>query len=244
MATPAPLLRPPIPGSGRPQATSKVPRLGLAIPPSPNQRPVNSSAAPPVTNDSGVMSGSSASTAVPSRPAPPKLSLATPMGTKHTPEETPHARRRGPPLTLQGVSANSSDDSAHSRANSFGASTNPAGSVSTHSEMSALNYPDIMGGRNDPASAAGSLYSSSSLHSGGEGMVQDGSSQGLEVDLEKLSLEKGRPLDVQDLDDMGWKAAKRDGRIVELGSLGEGAGGAVTRCQLKDGRTVFALKVR
>lgn len=58
-----------------------------------------------------------------------------------------------------------------------------------------------------------------------------------------LSLEKGRPLDVEDLDDAGWKAASKEGRIVELGSLGEGAGGAVTRCILKGGKTVFALKV-
>lgn len=67
--------------------------------------------------------------------------------------------------------------------------------------------------------------------------------QGMLPDLEKLSLEKGRPLDVEDLDDAGWKAAKKEGRIVELGSLGEGAGGAVTRCILKGGKTVFALKV-
>lgn len=67
--------------------------------------------------------------------------------------------------------------------------------------------------------------------------------QGGLPDLEKLSLEKGRPLDVEDLDDSGWKAAKKEGRIVELGSLGEGAGGAVTRCVLKGGKTVFALKV-
>ena len=74
-------------------------------------------------------------------------------------------------------------------------------------------------------------------------MERENSMQGLEVDLEQLSLEKGRPLDVQDLDDMGWKAAKREGRIIDLGSLGEGAGGAVTRCILRGGKTVFALKV-
>ena len=68
-------------------------------------------------------------------------------------------------------------------------------------------------------------------------------SLGLLPDLEKLSLEKGRPLDVEDLDDAGWKAASREDKIIELGSLGEGAGGAVTRCILKDGKTVFALKV-
>lgn len=62
-------------------------------------------------------------------------------------------------------------------------------------------------------------------------------------DLEKLSLEKGRALDVEDLDDAGWRAASKENKIVELGSLGEGAGGAVTRCILKGGKTVFALKV-
>ena len=106
--------------------------------------------------------------------------------------------------------------------------------------MSAVNFQDVISGRNDPVSAAGSLYSSSSP---AEGRLADGSAHGIEVDLEKLSLEKGRSLDVQDLDDSGWKAAKKDGRILELGSLGEGAGGAVTRCRLRDGKTVFALKV-
>lgn len=63
-------------------------------------------------------------------------------------------------------------------------------------------------------------------------------------DLEKLSLELGRELDVDDLDDDGWMAASNDKKMVELGTLGEGAGGAVTKCRLKGGKTVFALKVR
>ena len=67
---------------------------------------------------------------------------------------------------------------------------------------------------------------------------------GLLPDLEKLSIEKGRPLDVEDLDDEGWRAASEQKKIIELGSLGEGAGGAVTRCMLQGGKTVFALKVR
>lgn len=76
-------------------------------------------------------------------------------------------------------------------------------------------------------------------------MERENSAHGAEFlpDLEKLSLDKGRPLDVEDLDDSGWKAAYKESRIVELGSLGEGAGGAVTRCVLKGGKTVFALKV-
>ena len=65
---------------------------------------------------------------------------------------------------------------------------------------------------------------------------------GLEA-FDKLSLERGRTLDVEELDDDGWKVASMEKRIEELGSLGEGAGGAVTKCKLKDGKTVFALKV-
>jgi hypothetical protein len=62
-------------------------------------------------------------------------------------------------------------------------------------------------------------------------------------DLEKLSLELGREPDVDDLDDDGWMASNKAERIIELGTLGEGAGGAVTKCMLKGGKTVFALKV-
>ena len=83
-----------------------------------------------------------------------------------------------------------------------------------------------------------SAVSSSHSNAGPESGLDD-----LLPDLEKLSLEKGRPLDADDLDDGGWRAASREGKIEELGSLGEGTGGAVTRCKLKGGKTVFALKV-
>lgn len=74
-------------------------------------------------------------------------------------------------------------------------------------------------------------------------MEGEGSMGGLSIDFDKLSLEKGRPLDVEDLDDEGWGAASEQKKIIELGSLGEGAGGAVTRCMLQGGKTIFALKV-
>lgn len=73
-------------------------------------------------------------------------------------------------------------------------------------------------------------------------MERDGSLQGLEA-FDKLSLEKARTLDVDELDEEGWRIASLENRIVEQGNLGEGAGGAVTRCKLKGGNTVFALKV-
>lgn len=73
-------------------------------------------------------------------------------------------------------------------------------------------------------------------------MEQDAGIQDLDA-LDKLTLDKARNADVEDLDDEGWKGACLEKRIVELGKLGEGAGGAVTKCMLKGGKTVFALKV-
>ena len=73
-------------------------------------------------------------------------------------------------------------------------------------------------------------------------MEREGSNHIL-PDLEKLSLEKGRNVDVEDLDDAGWRAASEQKRIIEIGGLGEGAGGAVTRCKLVGGKSEFALKV-
>lgn len=74
-------------------------------------------------------------------------------------------------------------------------------------------------------------------------MERENSSQPV-PDLEALAAEKGRPLEVDDLDEAGWRAASAKGMIEELGSLGEGAGGAVTKSRLKGGKTTFALKVR
>ena len=120
-----------------------------------------------------------------------------------------------------------------------------SGPASAASQFSALSF--AMGlkqpqGTPDPTSAVGSVYSDRAGSDGASGMERDNSNSGL-PDLEKLSLEKGRALDVEDLDDDGWRAASVEKRIVELGSLGEGAGGAVTKCMLKGGSTVFALKV-
>jgi hypothetical protein len=53
----------------------------------------------------------------------------------------------------------------------------------------------------------------------------------------------GRNIDVTDLDDDGWLALSESKKILPLKSLGEGAGGSVTKCVLEGGSTVFAVKV-
>jgi mitogen-activated protein kinase kinase len=78
---------------------------------------------------------------------------------------------------------------------------------------------------------------------GGTTMEREGSRHEL-PDLARLTLEKGRELDADDLhDDDAWLVASKEGRIEEVGTLGEGSGGAVTKCRLKGGKTIFALKV-
>lgn len=110
------------------------------------------------------------------------------------------------------------------------------------SSFSGVSYPTGShrhpSGTPDPASAISSVYSEHGAPTG----ESDGVGHIL-TDLAKLSLEIGRPLDVEDLDDDGWRAASETKKIIELGSLGEGAGGAVTRCRLEGGKTEFALKV-
>ncbi|KAH8767949.1 BcMKK1, mitogen-activated protein kinase [Hyaloscypha finlandica] len=247
MSSPAPLLRPPIPGS-RQNSGPRTPRLGLAIPPSPSVKPVNGGPAP-----AGLtlqMPGAMAS-----RPSLPRLQLATPMGSSQTPYEQQsqallNGRPSAQPAAGQSASGGSESSAAHSRSGSFGPlDGRTSGPTSAGSQYSALSFTSQQQGLRqlpqqgtpDPSSAVGSLYSERS--EGGVGMERDGSMNGLEQGFDKLALERGRTLDVEELDDDGWGIASMEKRIQEISSLGEGAGGAVTKCILKGGKTIFALKI-
>ncbi|OJJ47612.1 hypothetical protein ASPZODRAFT_131156 [Penicilliopsis zonata CBS 506.65] len=227
-APPVPLLRPPIPGA-RSNSGSRAPKLTLGIP-SPNNKPA-------IGN--GVTGG------IPElqRPKPPQLRLATPMGGSQESLGRPALQ----PLATSDLNNHHHTITSQSRSGSSsmrdGKASGPASaSSSTYSALSfampGLRQPH--GSTPDPSSAISSVYSD---REGGVSMERDNSMNGLLPDLDRLSLEKGRPLDVEDLDDEGWLAASEQKKIVELGSLGEGAGGAVTRCTLKGGKTVFALKI-
>lgn len=229
MNAPAPLLRPALGGarSGGP----RTPRLGLAIPPSPNVKPV------------GAAAGGVPQPQKSSRPALPTLSIATPMGSIRPPQDQP----AGQPGAQPGQSASSGSDMSgvHSRTDSFGGrGSNPTSAGSQYSNLSFVSQYGLgpkPHGTPDPQSAAESFYSNAS--ESGIDMSRQDSMHGLERAMDEMTLERIRKLDAEDLDDEGWRIASMEGRIVELGGLGEGAGGAVTRCQLKGGKTVFALKV-
>ena len=195
--------------------------MTLGIPPSPSARPVTQDEKPvPDLNLAPI-------------PRAPKLSLATPAGTQQI---TPQPATG---LKLQIGSTTGAAENTRPRADSYNARVPGSASSSAYS-----GYSLVGAGKNgtpDPSSAISSVYSEAGV--GGASMERDNSMGGMTVDFEKLSLEKGRPLDVEDLDDEGWGAACEQKKIIELGSLGEGAGGAVTQCKLEGGNTVFALKV-
>lgn len=235
--SPAPLLRPPIPGA-RSQSRGRIP-LGLAIPPSPNHRPVTQppqhvpsvEEIPQLGQPLGLHT-------------PPPLRLSTPLGSNLTPQEGRQSGLRGrlPPLQLpQLTTAASSDTSAHTRSGSSG-DLPPTNNVTT---VDGFRHIIRHSNSNDPLSASSSLYSA-----GGHEMKRE-NSMGISINpadqflqqFSQLSLSLGHAPDVQDLDDDGWLAASESGQIVELGSLGEGAGGAVTKCKIRGGNTVFALKI-
>lgn len=213
---------------------AKTPRLGLSIPPSPSAKPV------------GATGATGAPAPAPRRPLLPTLNLATPMGSHVAPTEQP-LRLQTCPQPGQSAGGGSESSAPHSRSGSFGPlDDRPSNPTSASSQLSAVSFVSHFGipitrphGTPDPISAVGSL---SELSEGGARMERDGSMQGLEA-FDKLSLEKARNADVEELDDEGWRIASMEKRIEELGNLGEGAGGAVTKCILKGGKTVFALKV-
>ncbi|CAN8096659.1 unnamed protein product [Discula destructiva] len=226
MNAPAPFLRPAIPGARG--AGARAPRLGLAIPPSPNAKAVGGapSIQPPQPS---------------SRPTLPKLTLGTPMGSLGAPQELTASRSGAQP----GQSASSSSE-AHSRTDSFGGrGSNPTSAGSQYSNLSFVSQYGLGGAKShgtpDPQSSTGSMFSNAS--EGGVDMSRHDSAHGLEGAMDAMTLDKVRKLDADELDDEGWRIASVENRIEEMGSLGEGAGGAVTRCRLKGGKTVFALKV-
>ncbi|RMZ84432.1 hypothetical protein DV738_g673, partial [Chaetothyriales sp. CBS 135597] len=211
MSSPVPLLRAPQPG-GRSQSGSRTPKLTLGIPPSPNVKPVRQGEGQPLHEPSRL------NIAV----GPPKLSLATPMGSQGFLQDQGHSMR--PMLGQLNIAAVT--DHSRSRSDSLhNASVPGSASSSTYSQLSLAMGGAYKTGTPDPSSAISSVYSEAGI--GGTGMEREGSLGGLSIDLDKLSLEKGAPIDVEDLDDEGWAAASEQKRIIELGSLGEGAGGAI-----------------
>jgi mitogen-activated protein kinase kinase len=164
------------------------------------------------------------------RPMPLSLRLPSLGGLNTQLGSSPGMRPARPQISLQPLQATSS-----------GSGSNVSGDVFEHPYL-------------DPTSSAGSsvsqlhdsaLTGSTTGSPGPKDIDPEQDMKELQEHLSKLSLSlQGRDLDAGDLDNEGWRAVSQLDRIEMLGGLGEGAGGAVTRCTLKGGNTVFALKVR
>jgi hypothetical protein len=155
----------------------------------------------------------------------PRLGLAIPGS---APAANGPAGRRGPPslkLATPGNTNNMMGPPEHRRTGSI---TN-AVPTSAATQYSALSF--AMGLRNQ---VRGSPDAANATNG-------NGSLNGLDTKVnENVNYDS---MDVEELPVEGWEQARETGRIIELGSLGEGAGGAVTRCTLRGGKTIFALKV-
>lgn len=237
-----PLSRPSIPGHRNGAATpSRTPKLGLAIPPK-GERPGSSG------------SNKGLSLQQNSQAVPPPLSIpalggrgAASSAPKRSLQSVSSGRPGKPQLKLGGLAAvrsqhshdGSSEESSRSRSMSNSTLNDSTGSTNA-SSFSTLEFAGML--RSNKATQQDLSPDGTKNNDALERQNSLGTDE--LPDLEKLSLEMGRPLDVEDLDDAGWKAASKGNRIEELGSLGEGAGGAVTKCRLRGGKTTFALKVR
>jgi mitogen-activated protein kinase kinase len=110
-------------------------------------------------------------------------------------------------------------------------STTSGGSMSGGSDLSSSDHSNI---------SHSSLFSAEILAAVGGG--HDGVNQYYNAFEPNISLGSETLGDVESLDEEGWRKVARAGDIVELGKLGEGFGGSVSRCKLRHGNTVFALK--
>ncbi|KAF3910230.1 PAK-2p27 [Orbilia brochopaga] len=222
-ATSAPLLRPPITAptlASRPNSGARSPMLSLSIPQSsgtPSASPVPQILPTPPRGGPPKLR----LTTTPKQD-PPRLQIATPEGSSSLPSSQASSGRRPRLPPLMPVPGSSSDMSG-SRS---GSSSLVASSYITHER-----------------SPGGSLYTSKEMgftNGSPDGLSANTSHSKEEEEAKRLAMESK---DVEDLDDEGWRFASRDGRIQEMSSLGEGAGGAVTKCKLRGGKTLFALKV-
>lgn len=155
----------------------------------------------------------------------PRLGLSIPPSA-HAPQPVIGANPRGPPklkLATPGNMNGAMGPPEHTR----------KGSLSNQPTSAASQYPALsftMGLKNQVKNSP-------------DAVQINGNRSNDEPSGKTFSEQEFDTMDVEELPVDGWMRVQKTGRIVELGSLGEGAGGAVTRCILKGGKTVFALKV-
>lgn len=186
---------------------------------------------------------------VPSR-GPPRLGLSIPGSPNNVPQQPipqlntqvnngysapilgPPQPRRGPPKLSLATPGNPAPLSIRPVQQQQRSSSYASPVAGANQQYAALGFAMTLKKqvRNSPDTSG--MGSESAILGGTGGTGRRGS-----IDWENENL------DADDLDDEGWRSASLNDRIIELGSLGEGAGGAVTRCKLKGGKTVFAMKV-
>lgn len=116
----------------------------------------------------------------------------------------------------------------------------PKLSIDTHSVVHSLESLSLRADPSEPQQPqqAPQLFSAEIIAE----MEQQRDGRDSKEDPSSSAVPTSQQQDVEELDEEGWKRVSKNGEIVTLSLLGEGAGGSVSKCRLKHGTKIFALK--
>ncbi|CAL9731186.1 MAP kinase kinase Mkk2p/SSP33 [Monosporozyma unispora] len=229
----------------------------LSIFPANSTKNGSSSLSIPVPSPSPSLSPSRSPISLKKRPIPPPIPQLnmniTPSGTPGTPATSSVSsakQKRPPPLmhpnelseSMKNISIKSSSESSITAPTSM----NPK----MVNNISANKSPYLRDDVNDSTDSYFSNILSTYEDKGSNGSTNTSSQKNSPLStvngttgtptetLDSMLSEK----DVDQLDESIWKYSNMRNQIVNLGMLGEGAGGSVAKCRLKTGNRIFALK--
>lgn len=107
---------------------------------------------------------------------------------------------------------------------------------------------DTMNGKETPGDSPGFVLdsassSSRSNHNDNINENNENSGKGFHGNHFNVTKEFTEPVDIEVLTPEDWKVIADTNQIVEINKLGEGNGGSVSKCRLKSGSKIFALKL-
>ena len=229
----------------------------LSIFPTNSTKNGSSSLSIPVPSPSPSLSPSRSPISLKKRPIPPPIPQLnmniTPSGTPGTPatSSVSSAKQKRPPPLMNPNELSESMKNISIKSSSESSMTAPTPmNPKMVNNISANKSPYLRDDVNDSTDSYFSNILSTYEDKGSNGSTNTSSQKN--SPLSTVNGTTGTPTetldsmlsdkDVDQLDESIWKYSNMRNQIVNLGMLGEGAGGSVAKCRLKTGNRIFALK--
>lgn len=229
----------------------------LSIFPTNSTKNGSSSLSIPVPSPSPSLSPSRSPISLKKRPIPPPIPQLnmniTPSGTPGTPatSSVSSAKQKRPPPLMNPNELSESMKNISIKSSSESSMTAPTPmNPKMVNNISANKSPYLRDDVNDSTDSYFSNILSTYEDKGSNGSTNTSSQKN--SPLSTVNGNTGTPTetldsmlsdkDVDQLDESIWKYSNMRNQIVNLGMLGEGAGGSVAKCRLKTGNRIFALK--